>query len=491
MFQDVDSLLSNPASTSGIFNESGYESSENRNVPSTPRSSGKKIPQYVATFTATFSAVAGGLVLAWTSPILDDLKDGKYRHIPLDQSEIGWIGSFVTLGAMAMCIPTGFVCDLIGRKKTLLLLVIPFTVGWLLILLAENILMIYFGRIITGMAVGACCIATPLYVSEIAHKTLRGTLGSYFQLMITVGILVAYLAGKFLSSFHFTILCSVFPGAFFILFFFQPESPVYLMKKGLYDQGKLSLIRLRGDLYNVDAEINEIEGCLKENSQTAISLTAMLKKKPAVKAFIISASLSFFQQFCGINAVIFYASDIFATSGTNIDSHTACIIVGIFQVFATFTSSLVIDKLGRRVLLLISTLVIWVSLLQLAVYFTLKNRTTIDHHTVTELGFLPVGSLCLFIIAYSLGLGPVPWVISSEIFPIEIKSIVSSVSISFNWFLAFVLTKYYLPVSDSVGKDSTYYFFSTMSLIGGILVYFCLPETKGKTVNEIQKELDR
>ncbi|KAJ8955972.1 hypothetical protein NQ318_006243 [Aromia moschata] len=192
----------------------------------------KKFIQYFVTLAATLSAVASGMVLAWTSPILDDLKNGKFRDIPLDKDQLGWIGSFVTLGAMAVCIPTGFICDLIGRKKCLLLLIIPFTVGWVLILFAKNVLMLYFGRIITGMGVGACCIALPLYISEIAHKTLRGALGSYLQLMITVGILLAYLAGKYLSPINYTVLCLCLPFAFLLLFVFQPESPVYLLKRG-------------------------------------------------------------------------------------------------------------------------------------------------------------------------------------------------------------------------------------------------------------------
>ncbi|RZB39696.1 Sugar tr and/or MFS 1 domain containing protein, partial [Asbolus verrucosus] len=145
----------------------------------------RRFPQYVAALAATLSALCAGAVLGWTSPILSEITVGKFHNISVDNNQMGWIGSFVTLGGMTMCIPTGFLCDLIGRKKTLLLLIVPFAVGWSLILFARSIIMLYLGRLITGMAAGASCVAAPLYTSEIAQKEIRGTVGSYFQLMIT------------------------------------------------------------------------------------------------------------------------------------------------------------------------------------------------------------------------------------------------------------------------------------------------------------------
>lgn len=439
---------------------------------------------------ATLSALAAGTVLGWTSPILEDLETGKYRNISLNNSEIGWIGSFVTLGGMAMCIPTGFICDLIGRKKTLLLLFIPFTVGWLLITFANNVLMLYFGRLITGMASGACCIAAPLYTSEIAHKTLRGTLGSYFQLMVTVGIFLAYLFGKYLNAIHFTIWCACVPVVFLILFAVQPESPVYLLKRGLYDEAKMSLLRLRGKSNNVDVELNEIEGYLKEITQTSFSLSESFRQRSILKAFIISLALMFYQQFSGINAVILYTSEIFKNSGVQLDPRTASLLVGLFQVLATFAASLIVDKSGRRVLLFISSLFVTITTLILGIYFTIKYRTSASEELLHELGFIPVGALCLFVIGYSLGLGPIPWIISSEIFPTEVKSIASSTAGTLNWFLAFILTKFYLDVSHCIGEDGTFYIFSVASFTGVLFVFFVIPETKGKNISEIQAALE-
>ncbi|XP_044270984.1 facilitated trehalose transporter Tret1-like [Tribolium madens] len=496
MSQDKVSLLRDP--TAGVSVSPDSRSYDSVDPPSYSAEHGAQIsfvprrfPQYVAALTATLSALAAGAVLGWTSPILNEIQHGKFHNITVNSNQMGWIGSFVTLGGMTMCIPTGFLCDLIGRKKTLLLLIVPFAIGWSLILFAKSIVMIYLGRLITGMAAGASCVAAPLYTSEIAQKEIRGTLGSYFQLMVTIGIIFAYLAGKFLTSMGYTIFCASLPVVFIVLFAFQPETPAFCLRSGLYDDALRALVRLRGPCESNEAELAEIEGTLKESLESSVSISQTFQKKANIKAFVIAFSLMFFQQFSGINAIILYSSDIFASAGSNLDANTAAIIVGAFQAVATFVSSLMIDKLGRKILLLTSSIVMAFSTLVLAIYFTLKYRTAIDGAVLHEIGFIPIVSLCLFVVVFSIGLGPIPWMISSEIFTPEIKSIASSGAGTFNWFLAFLVTKFYLQVNECVGQDSTFYAFSILSLLGGVFVYFVVPETKGKTVEQVQAELER
>lgn len=429
--------------------------------------------------------------MGWTCPIMEDLKQGHFRGISVNSDEMGWIGSFATLGALTMCIPTGFICDLIGRKRTLLLLVAPFVGGWLLIVFAKNILMIYFGRLFTGMAVGATCVAAPLYTGEIAHKKLRGTLGSYFQLMVTLGILYAYVLGKYLSVYRFTIVCSALPVFFLISFAFQPESPAFLLKRGCFEDAKVSLTKLRGASYNVDEELLEIEECLKEVTHTTVSIRQILRKRSTIKAMIILFSLMLFQQFSGINTIVLYTSNIFQKSGVQLDANVAAIIVGAFQAFATFVASLTIEKLGRRFLLILSASILALSTCTLALFFTLRDRSHIDLVTLLHyIGFLPVASVCMFVTVFSLGLGPIPWMISSEILAPEIKSVISSVAATFNWFLAFIVTKFFLQVNEAVGEDVTFYFFAFMSLVGTVFIYLVVPETKGKSLRDIQFMLE-
>lgn len=415
------------------------------------------------------------------------MEKNTYHGITVNDTQMGWIGSLTTLGALCMCIPTGFICDFIGRRLSLLLLIIPFSVGWSLLIWASSLHMLYIGRFICGLAVGACCIASPLYTSEIAQKEIRGALGSYFQLMVTIGILYAYLAGKYLSNTHYTISCAIVPIIFFILFVFQPETPLFYLKKGKFDKAKASLTRLRGKKFNVDAELNDLDTALKDAAFSNATLCYTLKKKATQRAFVISIGLMFFQQLSGINAIVFYTRDIFQQSGIKIDAQSATIIVGGVQVLATFISTLVVDSLGRKCLLFSSGFIMGISSAMLGVYFTIKDRHLIDDgHIMNELGYLPLVSVCVYVVVFSLGFGPIPWMISSEIYISEIKGVASSIAGSFNWFLAFLVTKFYLDLQNAIGTDITFYLFAVISLISAIFVYFVVPETKGKTLDEIQ-----
>ncbi|KAI4470904.1 facilitated trehalose transporter tret1-1-like protein [Holotrichia oblita] len=486
MDSDRELLIGNPSDWQNEAINRNYDSvnnTEELSVEDRPN----KLPQYVATISATLSALSAGVVLGWTSPISDDIKTGKYNHISVNENEIGWIGSFTTLGALMFSLITGKVCDVIGRKSTLILLIIPFGIGWILILWANNLAMLYFGRCITGMAAGACSIAAPLYINEISQKEIRGTLGSYFQLMVTVGILYAYCFGKFLSIVNYTVMCSLVPAAFVFVFIFQPETPLYYLKTSQYNKAVGALKHLRGNHYNVQTEIQALENSLTTND---LKISDIFNRR-TIKAMSMTLALMFFQQFSGVNAIIFYTSHIFDEAHVHVlDAKTASIFVSVMQVIATFISSLIVDKSGRKVLLIGSTFVMSISCLLLGLFFSLKYRTTIDTNTMNALGFLPVLSLCLYIIAFSLGLGPIPWIIPSEMFNSDIKGIASSFVGSFNWFLAFFITKFYLDIETVIGQDTSFYIFSCMCLIGSLFVYFILPETKGKSSEEIQNALD-
>lgn len=402
---------------------------------------------------------------------------------------MGWIGSFVTLGAMLTCIPYGMVCDTIGRRGALLLLIIPYSIGWALIIWAKTLLMLYIGRFVTGMAAGACCVAAPLYINEIATKEIRGNLGSYFQLMVTMGIFFAYLIGKFMIPFYYTIVCAVFPFLFFILFVFQPESPFYSIKKRRYNDAQNALTILRGPSYDIDKEMRSIIATVEDNDANNISLYVDLNQTHNLKAYIIVLSLMFFQQFSGINAIIFYTSDIFVISESKLDPKTGAIIVGVFQVIATFISSLFVDKLGRKLLLICSTFVMAFSIIFLGLFFTIKNRQIVSNEFVTTLSFLPLISLSSFIVMFSIGLGPIPWTISGEMFKCNLKSFAAASAGTLNWFLAFLVTKFFLNLKTEIGIDILFYIFGLICFCGSLFIYVCVPETKNKTIDEIQEEL--
>lgn len=437
---------------------------------------------------ATLGALAAGSMLGWSSPVIFKIKQANSTdyNFTVSDAQGDWIASIINLGAAAVCFPIGLVMDAIGRKKTMLFLTLPFTVGWLLITFGSSVGMLIAGRFITGIAGGAFCVTAPAYTSEIAQDSIRGTLGSYFQLMITIGVLFAYVVGSYTTVFLFNILCTCIPIVFGIVFFFMPESPNYLVVNNRNDEAKEALIKLRGRNYDVDYELSTLKQKAEEARNNPVAFSSAITKKTAIKALVICYSLMLFQQLSGINAVIFNTSAIFASANVTIAPAIATIIIGVMQVLATFTSSLVVDKLGRRILLLLSALVMCVCSTALGVFFFLQDTHGKDSSIVQMIGWLPVIALSLFIIAFSLGFGPIPWMMAGELCLIDIKSFVGSTAGTFNWLLSFTVTSTFNTLNESIGPGQVFWLFAGIMLIGFLFIFFVVPETKGKSIDEIQ-----
>lgn len=446
----------------------------------------KKLPQYIAALAAAGGALAAGVLLGWSSPAQKEILSKSYKF-EITEEQFSWISSAVTLGAACVCIPIGFLISIIGRKLTMLLLVLPFTLGWALLIWATNFEMMLIARFILGISGGAFCVTAPMYTGEIAEKDIRGTLGSFFQLMITIGILFVYALGAGLNVFWLSLISGTIPLIFGAIFVFMPETPTYLISKGKTDSAIKSIQWLRGDDYNYTTELEELKATDAQIKQNPVSISSALTRRVTIKALIISLGLMFFQQLSGINAVIFYTGDIFRDAQTGIDESLSTIVVGLMQVIATFISVMVVDKLGRRILLLASSAVMIISSILMGVYFYMQSN---DKSSVDSLGWLPVVSLCVFIVMFSIGFGPVPWLMMGELFASDIKGVAGSIAGTTNWVLAFVVTKVFVNLKASLGPGETFWLFSGITFIGFIFVYFCVPETKGKSLNEIQSMLE-
>lgn len=452
-------------------------------------SEGKKAPQIIAAVCICIGALATGTIIGWTSNITDNLKDGKLNGLELKTDyQLGLVGSLMTIGAMLMCLPIGPIADFIGRKPAILLTVIPYTLGWLLIIAAQHDSMVYAGRFFTGVAGGSFCVIAPLYTSEISQTEIRGMLGTFFQLFLTIGILFSNVLGYACSMIVFNIACACVPIIFAIVFFFQPETPYYELKRNQPEKAEKCFQKLRGKDYDYSDEMKEMLALVSEKI-TFEAFKEKMKTKPAKKATLICFTLMFYQQLSGINAVMFYSKEIFISAGSTIPDHWCVIIIGIVQVIATVIASMIIDRVGRKVLLLASAALMTLSLFLLGIYFLLKNKELVTEDTLTSIGFIPVLSLTLFIIGFSIGMGPIPWLASSEIFPTEVKAKCSSAAAVFNWFLAFLVSFFYLKISNAIGNDITFFIFAIITGTCIPFVLFIIPETKGKSFQEIQAEL--
>lgn len=390
------------------------------------------------------------------------------------------------MGAAFVCLFIGVLANLLGRKLTMLLLVIPFTVGWVLVIWPSSLSSLIIGRILLGISGGAFCITAPTYTAEIAQADIRGSLGSYFQLMLVVGVLFVYLVGALANIFTLSLICGVLPLVFAAIFVFMPETPYFLITRGKTEEAAKALKWLRGSQYDCTHELAELQADHEASKGQKTSFWDALSRASTIKAIIIGFGLMLFQQASGINAVIFFTGAIFEAANTGIDTGLAVILVGVMQVVAVFVSSLIVDKAGRRLLLLPSIITMAVTTTLLGLYFYLKENGT----DVSALGVIPVILVCVFIILFSLGFGPIPWMMMGELFAPDVKGIFGSLAGTFNWFLAFLITKNFEGLSAALGGGPTFWIFAGFCTVGIVFTFFFVPETKGKSLAEIQRMLN-
>ncbi|CAG7831251.1 unnamed protein product [Allacma fusca] len=451
-----------------------------------PKFEAKTGPQYFAALTATMGAFALGTALGWASPAVPNMEERRdFNNLTADSEMATWIGSTTPLGCCFAGFLAGFMVDFFGRKWTMIILAPPFIAGWFIIAFAPSAAVILVGRFITGLCGGSFCLIVPVYVSEIAEDRLRGLLSNTLALFIVLGILFSYCVGAGLSWSNLSIVCAVVPIIFGVGMFFQPESPRYLLSKGRDKEAREALKRLRGadSLDQIDPEIKIIQTSIDDSNSQSASFQDLLAG-PILKPTGISLMLMFLQQFGGINAVLFYCVAIFRDAGTGIAEDTSAIMVAVVQVIFAFLSTILVERAGRKLLLMISELGMAVCLLVLGVYFYIKEN---DPEKASSLGWLPLTSLLLYMVAYNLGSGPLPWTMMGELLPPHVKGMLSSIATAFCWGLAFLITKFFTQMLNGLTPAGCYWMFSGWCFFGFVFCLLVVPETKGKSLDEIQR----
>lgn len=430
---------------------------------------------YLSTFVAVCGSYEFGACAGYSSPT----QSGITAEFGLSTAEFSLFGSILTFGAMIGAITSGPIADICGRKWAMRVYSAFCVGGWCSIYFAKGSLALDFGRLAGGYGMGAFSYVVPVYIAEIAPVNLRGALTTLNQVMICTGVSVAFIIGVVLS-WRALALTGLVPCAVLLLgLIFIPESPRWLAKRGAQMEFKAALQKLRGKDIDITHEADEIQNYIKELEQLPKANMFDLFQKRYLRSVTIGVGLMVFQQFGGINGICFYVSNIFEMAGFSPSLGT--IIYALLQVVITTIGATLVDKAGRKPLLLVSAIGLVVGCVLTAIAFYLKA------HELSEkpAAILAVTGILVYISAFSAGMGAVPWVIMSEIFPINVKGVAGSLATLVNWFGAWAIsyTFNFLMEWSSCG---TFILYAAVNAVAIVFIVVVVPETKGRTLEQIQ-----
>ncbi|RID79546.1 hypothetical protein BRARA_A02276 [Brassica rapa] len=433
----------------------------------------------ITLFLTTFVAVAGSFVfgsaIGYSSPVQSDLTN----DLNLSVAEYSLFGSILTVGAMIGAAMSGRISDLIGRRATMGFSEMFCSLGWLVIYLSKVTIWLDAGRFLVGYGMGILSFVVPVYIAEITPKDLRGCFTTVHQLMICLGVSITYLLGSFVG-WRILALIGMVPCVVQIMgLIFIPESPRWLAKVGRWEEFEIVLQRLRGESTDVSNESSEIKEYTRRLSQISEGGIFDLFQEQYSKSLLVGVGLMALQQFGGVNGISFYASSIFVSAG--ISSKIGMIAMVIVQIPMTTIGVILMDKSGRRPLILISAAGTFIGCLLVALSFSLQGVRTFSGGA----SYIALTGVLVYTGSFSLGMGGIPWVIMSEIFPIDIKgsagSLVTVVSWVGSWIVSFAFN--FLMNWSPAG---TFYVFATICGVTVIFVAKLVPETKSRTLEEIQ-----
>jgi MFS transporter, SP family, arabinose:H+ symporter len=428
-------------------------------------------------------AAFGGFLFGYDTAVVSGAIGFLTQHFQLSAGLSGWAASSLLAGCMAGAMVGGTAGDRFGRKSCLIACALLFTVSSIFSAIPETLGPFTWARFAGGIAIGAASMLSPLYIAEIAPEKIRGRLVALYQLAIVVGILIVFFVNlqiqrlgdetwNLQTGWRWMFASLALPAVLFgVLLLFVPESPRWLMKSGRREAAQRVLERV-GGAENARREMAQIDSALREEE----GRWSELFTTGYFRAVIIGTLLAVFSQVSGINAIMYFAPEIFKTAGSGTDSaFLQTVIVGVVNLGFTFIAIWLVDKAGRKPLLLIGTLVQVASLAFVGLMFQRGGS-----------GMLLLAGILAFVAAFSMSTGPITWILNSEIFPTKLRARAMSVAVVCLWFADWVVTQTFPMLREGIGSAKTFWVYAGCSFLCVIYILTLMPETKGRTLEEIE-----
>jgi sugar porter (SP) family MFS transporter len=426
-------------------------------------------------------AALGGFLFGYDTGVISgalpfigkDIGGGEFN-------EQAYVGSLL-IGAVVGAIVSGFSADAISRRRTKIISGCVYVIGALCSAFAQSAPELIAARFVLGLAVGTASFVSPMYISELAPKRIRGGVTSFNQLMVVSGIMAAYIVNWALKgtadNWRWMLGLGALPGlALAIGMYFQPFSPRWLVEQGREEEALQTLRRV--DDEEAEEELQEIkEAAAEERGFRHVW-------RPDVRPLVaIGLVLAVAQQFIGVNTVIYYAPTILKFTGLSTSSAiTQALSVGITNVVFTIVAILLLDRVGRRVLLIVGTTGCILSLAMLGVFFASSGLQS-------SASWIALVCLIVYIASFAVGLGPVFWLMISEIFPLAVRSPAMSLSTVGNWSSNFLVSSFFLTLVGAISREGTFWLYGGLGVLSLIFFVVRVPETKGRSLEQIEHEL--
>jgi MFS transporter, SP family, arabinose:H+ symporter len=428
-------------------------------------------------------AALGGLLFGFDTAVISGTTPFIKPFFNLNDIWLGWTVSSLLFGCIIGVVSAGKPSDIFGRKKTLMVAALLFVVSAFGSALANRLVVFILFRIFGGLGVGIASMLSPMYISEISPPARRGRLVSFNQLAIVIGILLAFISNALLvdtgaNNWRWMLAVMGVPALlFFIFLFFAPESPRWLVQKGFSDKAYFILEKINGDVA-ARLELDTIENSIREEEDSGTFKEVFSPKMRTI--LFMGIFLCVFSQITGINSIMYYAPVIFQSIGAGASSAvTQTAIIGGGNLIFTFVAIALIDRLGRKPLLIAGVSGMIISLTSIATAFFLQKTD----------GYIILFLILMYIASFSASVGAVTWVIVSEIFPNKLRSKAMSISIVSLWMANFLLILVFPLMLSRLGGAAAFLIFDVMCVLLLLYAIFRVPETKGKSLEELEKIL--